>query len=354
MYEYVGNMHMHTIYSDADGTHEDIARAAIQTGLDFVVVTDRNIWINGMDGYRYLGEQRVLLLVGEEIYDQTRSPQKNHMLVFEAGKELSHLASQTQSLLDAVYKTEGLSFLAHPVDSAAPAIREPDLSWVDWEIDGYSGIELWNAMSEFKSLLKNLLAALYYAYRPERIAHGPFPETLKRWDRLLISGKRVVAIGSSGAFPYKIKLGPFRPLILPYQIHFKTINTHILTDRPLTGNVEEDRHILFDNLRQGHCFIGYDLPASTRGFRFMAQSDQGEIMMGDTTRLRFGITLQIQLPQSAEVRLLRDGKEIRHWPSKRNTILTVTKPGIYRVEVYIFYKGKRRGWIFSNPIFVTE
>jgi len=30
------------------------------------------------------------------------------------------------------------------------------------------------------------------------------------------------------------------------------------------------------------------------------------------------------------------------------------RPGTYRVEAYISYQGKSRGWIFSNPIFVAE
>jgi hypothetical protein len=30
----------------------------------------------------------------------------------------------------------------------------------------------------------------------------------------------------------------------------------------------------------------------------------------------------------------------------------VESPGVYRVEAYIEFKGKRRGWIFSNPIYV--
>ena len=29
-----------------------------------------------------------------------------------------------------------------------------------------------------------------------------------------------------------------------------------------------------------------------------------------------------------------------------------TEPGVYRVEVYIPYRGKRRAWIFSNPIYI--
>ena len=35
IHEYVGNLHNHSIYSDGHGSHDDIALAAIQAGLDF-------------------------------------------------------------------------------------------------------------------------------------------------------------------------------------------------------------------------------------------------------------------------------------------------------------------------------
>jgi predicted metal-dependent phosphoesterase TrpH len=88
-HEYVGNLHTHTRYSDGHGSHEDIALAAIEAGLDFVIVTDHNVWVEGMDGYRYLDRQRVLLLTGEEIHDQAREPQKNHLLVYETPRRHS-------------------------------------------------------------------------------------------------------------------------------------------------------------------------------------------------------------------------------------------------------------------------
>ncbi len=38
---------------------------------------------------------------------------------------------------------------------------------------------------------------------------------------------------------------------------------------------------------------------------------------------------------------------------KRSTYgYNATEPGVYRVEAYIRYKGRRRGWIFSNPIYI--
>ena len=45
-HEYAGNMHMHTRYSDGTVWHADIAAAAIDAGLDFVIVTDHNIWVD--------------------------------------------------------------------------------------------------------------------------------------------------------------------------------------------------------------------------------------------------------------------------------------------------------------------
>ena len=39
---------------------------------------------------------------------------------------------------------------------------------------------------------------------------------------------------------------------------------------------------------------------------------------------------------------------------RENLTFTAQTPGAYRVEVWQDYKGKERGWIFSNPIYVEE
>jgi len=354
IYEYAGNLHVHSPYSDGFGSHDQIALAAINAGLDFVVVTDHNIWVDGLDGYRYAGDRRVLLLTGEEIHDQTRQPQKNHLLTYETHQELAPLAPEPQRLIDAVNKVGGLSFLAHPFDPAAPIISELDLSWVDWEVHDYTGIEIWNFMSEMKSHIKSIPAAIFYAYNPTLSAEGPFPEVLERWDRILASGERVVAIGGADAHATPIRKGLLNRVILPYEWLFRAVNTHILTSEPLNGNVENDRRRLFHSLRRGRCFVGYDLPAPTRGFRFSAQGDGDRVIMGESISARYGVTLQVKLPSRAEIRLLRDGEQIRTWEDSEAAVCTVTEHGTYRVEAYLYFKGKKRGWIFSNPIFVTD
>jgi hypothetical protein len=357
MNELLINLHMHTPYSDGFGSHNDIAQAALRAGLDVVIVTDHNVYVEGPeDYYRPEGatsdKRKVLLLVGEEIHDQARQPQKSHLLALGAGKELAPLAHDPQILIDSVRQAGGLAFLAHPVDPAAPAIHQDDLSWVDWHVHGYTGIELWNGFSELKVRVKNRLQAFFYVYFPQYIARGPQPEALQKWDELLVNGQRVVAIGGSDAHAIPVRLGPLRRIVFPYEWHFRGVNTHLLTPTPLTGDLAADRRMIYDALAKGRCFIGYDLPASTRSFRFTANSLDGTATMGDEISSAKGITFQIRLPRPAECRLIKDGKTIKTW-SKRETCMHITtEAGVYRVEVYIEYLGRLRGWIYSNPIFV--
>jgi len=352
MYEYIINLHMHTPYSDGRSSHAEIAQAAIEAGINGVIVTDHNVWVEGPQGYYGEGDRRVLMLIGEEVHDQTRNPQKNHLLILGAERELAMFAKDPQQLINAAKEADGLTFLAHPVDPESRAFGEKDLSWVDWDVRGYTGIELWNAMSEFKSLLRGKLPAIFHAFHPASVAHGPFDAALGIWDELLGRGQRVVAIGGSDAHAMIGRLGPLRRVLFPYEFHFRAVNTHIYTPEPFSGDAVNDRRLVLDALRQGHAFIGYDLPASTRGFRFTAQGLGSDAWAGDEISAASGVTLQIKLPIRTECRLLKDGEVIKTWREREACTHITTEPGIYRVEAFLFFWGKRRGWIYSNPIYV--
>ncbi|MBE0410415.1 MAG: PHP domain-containing protein [Anaerolineales bacterium] len=352
MHELVINLHMHTSYSDGHGNHAEIAQAALKSGLDAVIVTDHNVWVNGLDGYYRDGKRQVLMMIGEEVHDQAREPQKNHLLIIGVGRELANLGHDTQQLLKVVRESDGLAFLAHPIDPPAPAFGEPDISWVDWDIQDFNGIELWNVMSEFKGLLKSKLHAVFYAYNPKRIARGPFKATLQKWDALLSKGRPVVAIGGSDAHEFPASLGPLHRRLFPYAFHFRCVNTHVWIEKPLSGELANDHRQIIYALRKGHAFIGYDLPAPTRGFRFTAQGKDGVAWMGDQIEVNGGVTLQIYLPRRTECHLLKDGKVIKVWRHRETCTHITSSPGVYRVEAYVDYLGTRRGWIFSNPIYV--
>ncbi len=351
MDELIVNLHMHTRYSDGSGTHADLANAALKAGVDVLLVTDHNVWVQGVEAYHESNSRRVLVLVGEEIHDQDRDPQKNHLLIFGAERELAPLADDPQMVIDAAARAGGLSFLAHPIDPALPAFGETDISWEDWNVRGYTGLELWNGFSELKVVVRSKLHGLFYAYFPEFIAHGPVPGTLKIWDDLLAQGQRVVAVGGSDAHARPMSMGPLRRVIFPYEYHFSAVNTHLLTPAPLTGNLEADRKMIYESLAAGHCFIGYDLPAPTRGFRFSAHGPERNAIMGDEIPLERSVTLQIKAPGRAYIRLIKNGEIIKKAYAEALTHVT-TEAGVYRVEVLRRYLGRLRGWIYSNPIYI--
>lgn len=352
MHEIVINLHMHTVYSDGSGTHKDIARAALKAGLDAVIVTDHNVLVSGPQGYYREGKKRVLMLIAEEVHDQARLPQKSHLLVFNTTQEMASFAPDPQNLIDNIRRADGLSFIAHPYDPECKAAKEVDISWADWEVQGFTGLELWNGLSELKVYGHSFMHIIFYAFFPHFLAHQPPRQNIDKWDELLKEGNKIVAIGGSDAHQLHARRGPVQRVLYPYEFHFRTINTHIFIPTPLSEDVETDSRMIYDALAAGHAFIGYDLPGSTRGFRFTAQGKQATAVMGDEIPADGGVTLKARLPAAAECRLFKDGKMIQKWKSQEACTYITTHPGVYRVEVYRHYLGKRRGWIFSNPIYV--
>jgi hypothetical protein len=348
IYEYVGNTHVHTPYSDGQALHAEIAQAAAEAALDFVIITDHNVWVDGCEGYH----DKVLVLVGEEVHDVRRRPQANHLLAYGTETELAPLASDTQALINEVNRLGGFCYLAHPHERSSSIGPDLDaIPWVDWDVTGYTGLEIWNYMSEFKGLLRNKLAAIYYAYFPSRGIRGPFRTTLRRWDQLLDQGRRVAAIGGADAHGDTYSMGPIKRVLFPYAYLFRCVNTHILTMGRTNGILEHDKELIYDALRAGHTWVGYDLPSPTAGFRFHARSGANPAMMGDELSRTGATKFEVQTPHSGDVHLLRNGRVIARARGKYLQH-TTADPGVYRVEVYRTYRLGRRGWIFSSPIYV--
>ena len=351
MQEVVVNLHMHTRYSDGAGNHHDVGRAALKSGLDAVIITDHNVLVDGAEGYVGEGGRKLLMLAGEEVHDRNRLPQKDHMLILGAGQELAARAENPASLIKAVTEAGGVSFIAHLHDPAAPAFGEPDISWENWSVTNYTGIELWNGLSELKSLLPTRLHGIFYAFFPAFMAHGPPAATLRQWDHLLHE-RRIVAIGGSDAHALEMRLGPLRRIVYPYEYHFASINTHILVSEALTGDAVSDGRRIYAALAAGRCFVGYDLPADTRGFRFAAHGGETEAIMGDEIAGKGGVILQTHLPSFAEIKVMHDGRLVHKATHAQALTYMASEPGVYRIEVYRQYLRRRRGWIFSNPIYV--
>ncbi|MDF1512475.1 MAG: CehA/McbA family metallohydrolase [Anaerolineae bacterium] len=347
--EYVGNLHVHTLYSDGHGTHQQITDAAAAAELDFVITTDHNTRPTGLEGYY----GRVLLLLGEEVHNVQRHPQVSHLLIYGTNTEIAPYSfSSAQMLINKALDREGICYIAHPVEKRSPINSDfAAIPWADWPIKGIHGLEIWNYMSEFKGLLWSKPAALIYALRPDIGIRGPFRSTLKLWDELLNKGYHLAAIGNADAHAAPYSMGPIKRVIFPYEYLFRCVNTHILTSSALTGDAAEDKVLIYDALRNGRTFVGYDLPHPTRGFSFTAHSGSTTAVPGEDFRRLGATTINIRTPASGEIRLLRDGKRLLQ---QKGTYLTHTTevPGIYRAEVYKRFRGRKVGWIFSSPIYV--
>jgi len=348
MVEVVANLHMHTPYSDGEKYHRDIARAAAKAKIDVVITTDHNVWVRGIDGYY----DDVLVLTGEEVHNPQRLPQVNHCLIYTAGDEMAPFATNPQTLVSETVKRGGLAFFAHPFEHASPLSQDfAAIPWVDWDVRDVSGIEVWNYMTEFKSRLWSWPAAALYAFVPSFVIFGPFAETLRKWDALLAQGKRVVIIGNSDAHGTPFNLGPIRREVFPYEYLFRCVNTHLLLDQPLIRQAGRDKALVYDALRAGRCFVGYDLAGSTRGFQFTARSGADVASMGGELSRRGATRFEIRCPSPGLIRLIRNGQTVTTAYGK-SLIHMTAEPGIYRVEVKRLFRLWLRGWIYSNPIYL--
>lgn len=351
--EIVANIHIHTKYSDGEKMQLEIAEIAARNDLDVIFITDHNIYVEGFDKYYDFAGKKVLLITGEEIHDINRIPQKNHLLTLGVSHSHSNITGKLQDLINKISKDGGLTFIAHGFDPALPAFGEEDLSWADWSVEGFTGLELWNNLSEFKIRVKSKLQGIFYAFFPDLLAKEPPVQLRKIWDRFLKEGKKVVAIGGSDAHTLIYKFGPFIKEVFPYRYHFRTINTHILLPSPRTFVPEPDSKIILRSLKSGNAFIANDHIKPSKGFCFYAELHGKKFSMGEEIFFRRGLLIHARLPFPAKCFLIRNGTPIIRYDKTTKIDYPVTGRGVYRLECYRNQFFRSRGWIFSNPIYIS-
>lgn len=343
-YEYKGTIHLHSRYSDGSSTVPKIIQKAADAGLDFVMLTDHDSLAAMHDGYEGWHNQ-VLLLVGQEI-----SPHTHHYLAFDLDKEIpGRYREDHQTLVNEVTEAGGFGIIAHPHGGKKPPLfRVKGHAWKDWSITGYTGIEIWSYMIDWVDSV-NLLTFMYYYFYPEKAITGPRPETLRKWDGVA-QERHVVGIGSTDAHAKPLPIFRFIKFF-PYEYLFRTIRTHVLLNEPLSPqSLPDSKRLIYDAIKAGHCFIGYDLLEDSMGFTFMAETPGGAaLLMGDEALFEGGTDLFISVPQPASIRLIRDGV-LFHNAHGKTLRLPISQAGVYRVEVYY----DDQPWIFSNPIFLRK
>lgn len=339
--EYIGCIHIHTVYSDGSGTYEEVIRAAQEAGLDYIMVSDHQTLRGRDEGYAGWHDN-LFVSIGYEIQDLE---DRHHYLVFGMDKTLPTDLTH-QQYIKAVKEAGALGIAAHPLEQRDKNYSLPGFPAITWSTLDYPEIEvveIWNMMSHWleATTIKN---KYWNVIHPRSFSTSPADELLKWWDNVNLK-RNVVGIGSVDVHATKVKvLGIFSKAIFDYKIMFKSIRTHLLSERKITELNDSDTEAeIIKMIKLGRCFYSNFRRGDARGFRFYVQTDQTELQMGDTG-MATGGTLYVFLPQKAECKVYRNG-QIYH--AETTTKLAIDIPeGIYRIEA----KRNQRGWIYSNHI----
>ncbi|HOQ08739.1 MAG TPA: CehA/McbA family metallohydrolase [Syntrophomonadaceae bacterium] len=349
MYEYTGNIHMHSTFSDGALTIPEIAALGNKQGLNFLIVTDHQT-LAGLDQGQEWYYGQTLVLVGMEVNEHS-----HHYLALDVRTVVPDNESNPQKVIDAVNQQQGIGIIAHPIETGSKYYHNGlTFLWTDWSVQDFQGIEIWNHLSRWRDELTGIFRGLLLILKPSLALHkGPYRETLKILDHYQGQGQRVFAYGGSDAHGIRFKLPLTSIEIGSYEQGFRSINMHILTDQPLQNNLEHDRQLIYQALAQGNSWVACDYYRNSRGFRFEAQSPRGKWGMGSTISWHRGIDLLVKTPYPARVSMLRNGEIWASSQGKKHRF-SVNRSGVYRVEA-----EHRRGWgwqpwIFSNPIWISE
>jgi hypothetical protein len=137
----------------------------------------------------------------------------------------------------------------------------------------------------------------------------------------------------------------------PYHRSFANSSTHVFAK-----NLSEDALRL--SLRQGRAYVSHDWICDPAGFWVDLQNKSGESVgtIGDQISLRTEkqLKLKITLPVAGWVRLIRNGSVENEMKNHDEISFDISKPGVYRIEVFQLLDGEARGWIYANPVYITE
>jgi hypothetical protein len=343
-YDYRGVIHCHSTYSDGTGDMEEIAKAANDAGVDFVMMTDHDQMKPVEDGQeKWAGSS--LIICGTEI-----TPEKNHYIVFgdKKLKDVDKLKSmKPQEVIDAVNAQGWFGFIAHPDHGGTQKFGIPSYRWEDWNVSNYTGMGLWDLMTDWQSQLdrEDVSMEVYTAF--EDWLSGPRIETLKRWDLLNAKGK-VVGIGEIDNHKYKKDYEGKTLEIFPYETAFKTVTNHILLDKPLDKDFKKAKKQVLEAVKHGALYVSFDWWDDPTEFSFEIDNGKKVAGMGDTIELTEKTELVASFPQEALLNVYKNGESI-HEEEADEILVDLTEPGSYRVEAM----RNDIVWILSNNIYVT-
>lgn len=353
-FDYRGSIHSHSNLSSGSGSPEDIIDEASQAGLDFLLLTDMNIFNHAwsLNGYH---NELLVGIMGEYDYLESR------LLLFNRDQDQNF---ETMGSVQTAF-TDYLS--QDPSPEHFLVLSHPNLPGYKWQSEipaGLTGMEIYNFKSLWqaatqKSKFSILWSLFIYPFNSDIaiLRLFEFPRTeVEKWDQILQTRQFHGFLGHDAT----AKVVPFAGnyLKLPsYKTLFSFASNHILLRSELTGNSFTDRSKLMTALFNGHFYMSLDILGNPKGFYAEIRQDGRRFLFGDTLKIDDQTILQIQLPleirSQTTISLYKDGSLYRETKSK-SLQEAIKEPGNYRIIVWADVQlpfpdhHKKVPWITTN------
>ncbi len=371
--DYRGPIHCHSFLShDSMVSFEDILAALKETDYDFIFLADHCV-----DGVADFSQQwrglkdGILFVPGFEM--------KDGFMPFGVDSSV-RLTKDTpaQELARQVVDNGGILTYAH---SEQPR---------DWTIPEVMAMDIYNTHADAededldKLRISLLLSLRSYPDQAVRMIFDTPDEQIKKWD-LLNQDRKMVGFASNDCHQNQgfkgyytqdgrlriddtspdtvatVKLNLFTRTLLrllpgplepgrelfhlqldPYARMIRYVGNHILAK-------ELTEAALLTSFKQGRVFISFDMLADGRGFIWMAQNGEEQVVMGESMSYEQGVTLRAAAPQACRFIVVKDGQEV-HRAQGRHLDWQPTGPGNYRVQAELFVLDEWLPWVYANPI----
>jgi hypothetical protein len=300
---YSGALHLHTNHSDGTLTPAAVADLASAAGLDFIAITDHNNTTHSREAM----PASPLHIAGEEVttpggHADAWGLAEGAWIDFRVSPHEPGAADAVNSLVAAAHQAGALFAISHPIDGCGGC------SWEQVIPDGVDAIEIWQNE------------------KAPRAAEVAF------WDRQLLSGRRVTAVGVS-------------------DWHRPGSRLDVATVRVLADRLTQPG--ILEGIRQGHVVVMRD--ADTEPPRVQARCGSADAGVGDTLTCAASDQLTVHVAMKDQ----RDGRADFIWNAARMTSkpigrgTTFTMPaanGYLRVHLYA---ADGSPLAVTNPIYVA-
>jgi hypothetical protein len=359
-YDYSGVINVHSSRSSGSGSVNEIIEQAQAAELDFISITDLNLFEQEPEDHQY-HDKLLVMYDGQYSYLNSRLlylGAKNKLALSGPSRSQAHLSNRLD--LNSSTETDGFLILSHPFKKG--------YSWKGEFPRGLHGIEILNLRQIWQDVWLNdtlsfLWTVILYPFNQNlafiRLFEIPNRE-FQLWDELTSQRKTVGLAGSAAKSKIRI-LG--QDIGLPrYKTLFGIVRNHVLLRSELTGEKKSDYKKIISALRAGHFYMSLDVLANPKGFIAKIVDDTpNPHIMGSEVRLTKNQELVVVLPSEPlvpfETVIYKDGKKVMA-SNSTETRLRLHEPGVYRAVIRVIPTfplpdGKKWiPWIFTNPFYV--